>query len=228
MLRNSKYFRAVVGATAVAALSFPLAACSDDSSNDNNNSNSNQSQAKPELVAEVSNLTGDGTQVTLDQGFVDALTSLKLTPGTVGDATLAEGAITFPITGGDVKYFKPGSVDPYVQGLVEHDGSGLSLTAGKTTVELTDFEVDPAKSQLFGDVSVNGKQAAERAPLFNLDGRTLKPLQTEGDIAILEGTKVSVSDDAAALLNDTFKTDGVKGGLLVGIAKISIDTQSGQ
>ena len=74
-------------------------------------------------------------------------------------------------------------------------------------------------------MSVNGKSAAEGATIFNLDGRTLKPLQTEGDTAVLEGTKVQISADAAALLNKTFKTDAVKQGLLVGIAKITINTK---
>ena len=57
-----------------------------------------------------------------------------------------------------------------------HEGSGLSLTAGKTKVELTDFVIDPGTSELTGTVSVNGKEAAEDALLFNLDGSTLKPL----------------------------------------------------
>ncbi len=161
----------------------------------------------------------------LDQGFVDALASLKLTPGVVGDAKLANGSISFPITGGDVTYYEPGSIDPYVQGIIEHDGSGLSLTAGDTTAELTNFEIDPGTSKLYGDVAVNGESAADHAFIFQLDGSTLKPLQTEGDTAILEGTKVEMSDDAAALLNDTFNSDAVEGGLLVGIAKITINTK---
>ncbi|RDH97317.1 hypothetical protein DEU32_1011, partial [Curtobacterium sp. AG1037] len=45
--------------------------------------------------------------------------------------------------------------------------------------------------------------------------------QLEGDNAILTGTTVHVSDDAAKLLNSTFKTDAVKGGLLVGTATIT-------
>ncbi|MBA2697762.1 MAG: hypothetical protein H0U61_03195 [Nocardioidaceae bacterium] len=219
MLRTSRIFKVVVGATAVAALSLPLAACSSSDAADSGNS-------KPSPAAKIDNLSGDSTQVTLDQGFVDALTSLKLTPGVVGDATLADGAVTFPITGGNVTYYKPGSIDPYVQGLIEHDGSGLSLTAGATKVELTNFEVDPGSSKLFGDVLVNGKEAAPHAQLFNLDGRTLKPLQTgPNNTAILAGTKVTISADAAGLLNQTFKTDAVKAGLLVGVAKITVNTK---
>ena len=42
---------------------------------------------------------------------------------------------------------------------------------------------------------------------------------------MLEGTKVEISPVAAPLLNKTFKTDAVKPGLLVGIAKITVNTK---
>ena len=215
--RTSSTVRRIAGVTAAALLALPLAACSSD--------DDKSSDSKPEPVAAVTDLSGQSTAVTLDPGFVKALTSLELAPGVVGDATLANGAVSFPITGGDVTYYKPGSVSPYVTGKIDHDGSGLSLTAGSTEVDLTNFVVDPGISRVAGDVSVNGKSAAEGATIFNLDGRTLKPLQTEGNTAVLEGTKVQISADAAALLNKTFKTDAVKQGLLVGIAKITINTK---
>ena len=122
--------------------------------------------------------------------------------------------------------FKPGEVSPYVIGQIQHEGSGLSLTAGDTKVELTNFNVDPGVSRVYGDVTVNGEVAATNAFLFQLDGRTLEPLKTEGSNAILTGTKVEISEDAAPLLNQTFNTDAVKPGLLVGIATITVNTQS--
>ncbi|MFT2690458.1 hypothetical protein [Clavibacter zhangzhiyongii] len=61
--------------------------------------------------------------------------------------------------------------------------------------------------------------------IFNLDGTTLKPLAMEGDNAVLEGTTVKVSPDAAALLNSTFGTDAVTDELVVGIAKITVNTK---
>ena len=45
------------------------------------------------------------------------------------------------------------------------------------------------------------------------------------DTAILEGTRVLVSDTAAGLLNKTFKTEAVKADMLVGIAKITVNTK---
>ncbi|GAW50877.1 MULTISPECIES: hypothetical protein [unclassified Nocardioides] len=207
----------------VALLAGPLAACG---SSDSEGSSSSSSAAAPKPVAAIDALQGETTAIALDKGFTDALTALKLTPGVVGTAKLEDGSLIFPITGGNVTVFKPGEVSPYVIGQVQHEGSGLSLTAGGTTVELTNFNVDPGVSRVYGDVSVNGKVAVTNAFLFQLDGRTLQPLQTEGSNAILEGTKVEISADAAPLLNQTFKTDAVKPGLLVGIAKITVNTTS--
>ncbi|MGA9873980.1 MAG: hypothetical protein WBQ44_22940, partial [Rhodococcus sp. (in: high G+C Gram-positive bacteria)] len=193
--------RKVMAATAIGALTLvPLAACSSDDSSSTSDTTSSAmessametTEAMPEPAAEVADLSnGVDTAVALDPGFTGALTTLGLTPGTIGSATLADGSIRFPITGGNVKYWEPGTVDPYVQGEVDHEGSGLSLTAGETVVELTDFVIDPGTSLLTGTVSVNGEVAAEDAVIFDLDGRTLNPLATgPNDTAILQGTQV--------------------------------------
>jgi hypothetical protein len=45
-----------------------------------------------------------------------------------------DGVASFPITGGSVTYYEPGSDSPYVQGEIDHDGSGLGLTgSGRTS-----------------------------------------------------------------------------------------------
>jgi hypothetical protein len=176
----------------------------------------------PAPVAAVPEIFGGNTAVALDSNFLAALTSLGVTPGVVGTATLTNGSVAFPITGGSVVYWSPtGSYKPYVQGIIEHDGSGLSLTAGGTEVDLTNFTVNPGNSKLYGDVSVNGTVAATQAYLFDLHGKSLKPLQVDGNNAILQGTKVAISPDAAALLNKTFGTTGVPSELLVGVATIT-------
>ena len=212
---------------ATAALSVGVVACGDDeeTSGASGSSNNESQQTTPKPVAEVPSLTGQTTAVKLDAGFVEALGTLKLTPGPVGDAEIENGSAKFPITGGNVKYFEPGSVSPYVQGMINHDGSGLSLTGGGKTVELTDFVVDPGKSVLTGKVTVDGEEAAPSAPLFFLDGRTLEPLRTTEDgRAVLEGTTVKLKAEAATLLNDTFGVDALKEGLVIGVAKITINT----
>lgn len=210
------------GIALAAVAAFPLAACSSSDSAGASSEAKTSSVAKP--VARINALSGEDTAIKLDKGFTDALASLKLTPGVVDDAKLEDGSLIFPITGGNVTYFKPGTVKPYVIGQIQHEGSGLSLSAGDTKVELTNFNVDPGISRVYGDVTVNGEVAATSAFLFQLRGASLKPLQTEGDTAILEGTKVFISPVAAGLLNDTFKTDAVTEDLLVGVATITVNT----
>jgi hypothetical protein len=223
-IRSHKKLFAGIAMAAVATL--PLAACSSSdtagASASSSSSESKKSVAKP--VARINALSGDSTAIALDAGFTDALGTLGLTPDVVGDAELTDGSLVFPITGGNVTYFKPGTAKPYVIGQVQHEGSGFSLTAGDTTVELTNLNVDPGVSRVYGDVSVNGEEVVTSAFLFQLRGASLKPLQVEGETAVLEGTKVFVSPVAADLLNETFKTDAVTDALLVGVAKITVNT----
>ncbi len=222
--------RGLAALATVGLLAGPLAACSNQdeappaSASSSSSSSAAEAQTPPRPVAAIEALTGQDTQIALDQSFVKALTQLKLTPGVTGDAKLVDGSLVFPITGGNVTVFEPGQVSPYVVGQVQHEGSGLSLSAGGTTVELTNLNVDPGVSRVYGDVTVNGEVAVTSAYLFKLDGSTLKPLQTQGNKAILQGTEVQISDVAAPLLNETFGTDAVKPGLLVGVATITVNT----
>lgn len=211
--------KTLAGVAGLLMLVAPLSACGEDEEG--------SSGGKAEVVAEIVDLSGgETTAIALDTGFTDALTSLKLTPGVLGSAKLTDGSLIFPITGGNVSIFTPGEVPNYVVGQIQHESSGLSLKAGGTTVELRNFNVDPGVSRVYGDVVVNGDVAATAAYLFRLNGSTLMPLQTEGDTAILEGTKVFISDVAAGLLNDTFGTDAVTDQLLVGVAKITVKVPS--
>ena len=226
------FTKTALGLTTAGLLVAGLAACSTDEgtastpSSSSSSSSSSSAEATPTPVASIPALTGVDTAVLLDADFAAALTSLGLTPGTVGTATLEEGSLHFPITGGNVDYYDPAEdYRPYVQGNIEHEGSGFSLTAGDTVVELTNFIIDPGTSELFGDVTANGESAATQVKLFDLYGGTLKPLQMDGDNAILTGTTVHISADAAGLLNTTFNTDAIADQLLVGIATITVNTK---
>jgi len=225
--------RTITTIAAIAALTLGVAACGGDDDEEETGAAAPPPPAEseappPEPVAQIDTLTGRNTRVTLDSGFVEALESLELTPAPVGDGSVnEEGVVEVPITGGNVTYYEPGTVNPYVQGLIEHDGSGLSLeSADGTLVELTDFEVDPGASVLTGTVSVDGEEAVPNAPLFFLDGSTLNPLETGagGAVAVLEGTTVELKAEAADLLNETFGVDALEEGMLIGEAKITVDT----
>ncbi|MFT2691082.1 hypothetical protein [Clavibacter zhangzhiyongii] len=147
--------KSVFGLATAGFLVVGLAACSTPAETPSSSSAapsaSATTEANPTPLATIPTLTGVDTKVTLDSGFTGALTTLGLTPGVIGGATLdgATGTLAFPITGGNVKYFDP-EMDyrPYVQGEIDHDGSGISLTAGDTVVKLTDFVIDPGTSRL--------------------------------------------------------------------------------
>lgn len=225
--------KALLGLVAVGLVAAPLSACSSSKADSGSSGSSSTSASAPSSstdtapVAKIDTLTGKSTSVQLDPGFLKALTTLKLTPGLVGGATLSKtGVLSFPITSGNVTYYKPGTVTPYVQGTIHHKGSGITLTGGKIKVSLTNFTVDPGSSKLFGDVAANGKSVAKQVEIFGLDGSTLQPLQTDASAgtATLTGTTVYVSEQAAALLDKTFGTKAVTKTLKVGIATIVINT----
>jgi hypothetical protein len=223
-VRAPKTIAAAIALTAVTGLS--VAACGSSSSN-SNASTSPSAAATPSPLASLASVTGTSTAVKLDPGFLAALKMFKITPGVTGTAQLTTaGSLVFPITSGNVTYYKPGSVTPYVQGVLHHDGSGITLTAGTTKVGLSNFSVNPGTSMLLADVSVNGTTKAMQTPVFFLDGSTLQALDTTSvaGSAVLTGTQVKILPAAASLLDSAF---GVPAGtvpnyLLVGVATITI------
>jgi hypothetical protein len=225
---TSTVARTTLAAAVAASAALGLGACGASSSPQLSTAADQVTHQAPPATATVPAVPGGSSAVALDSGFTSALQQLGLTPGTVGTATLANGSVSFPITGGTVTvYDKKTGYRPFVQGVLFHEGSGLSLTAGDKKVELTNFVIDPGDpARLFGDVYLNGQQAAKDAPLFDLDGSTLKPITMDANgAAVLTGTRVLVSPEAAALLDQTFGTTAVKGGLLVGIATLTVNTK---
>jgi hypothetical protein len=218
-MRSSLRPLAAVAVAGVLALT--LGACGGSSSS---TSAGSKPSAAPSPVAALTNLTGEKTEVVLDPGFLAGLTSLKLTPGLVGTAKLTNGTLSFPITGGSATYYTPGTRNPYVESSIQHQGSGISLTNGKTKVELTNFVIDAGKSILTGDVSANGASVAKGADLFFLDGRTLQPLMVDkqAGTGVLYGTTVSLTKTAADLLDKTYGTTALTEFFKVGVARITL------
>ena len=217
--RTKKTLASIAG---LALLAVPLAACGDEASDASGGS------SRPEAIAMIGDLSQEGgtTAVKLDAGTLDALTSLKVTPGTFGTAKLEDGSIIFPITGGNVTVFEKDAVPRYVVGQVQHEKSGLSLSAGGTTVVVGNFNVDPTVSLVYGDVAVNKKVVATSIPILRLDGRTLMTPTFDGGKAVLEGSGVFLTDGAAGLLNDTFGVDALSGDTKIGVAKITANIPS--
>jgi len=183
----------------------------------------------PDTVTAIPALTGVGTTLTLNAGTAAALTSLGVHVAPEGSATANGSAVTFPITSGYAeihsnKHHHPG----YIEGSIEHYGSGLTLTAGTTVVTLSDFVVDPGNSNLYG--SVNG--VPDKSPLLQLDGRAVAVTKDASGDVVLNGTVANITSSAAASLDTAFGTTAIKGGTPLGtvhlVAKGTANTYTGK
>jgi hypothetical protein len=208
-----------VGLTAlVGVLALAGAACgSDKKASTAKGSGSSQSAQPADTVTAIPSLTGVGTSVAIDAGTAGALKSLGVTLAPSGKATFeaATSTITFPITSGYAEIHsdaghKPGNI----LGSIVHEGSGFTLTAGKTKVELSDFVVDPGNSMLYG--TVNGTPGV---PLLFLDGTNVK-VSMEGGNVVLQGTVAKLTDTAAGALNKAFNVTALKAGLPLGVVRL--------
>jgi hypothetical protein len=169
-------------------------------------------------ATEISRLSGETTSVALDPSTAKALTSLGVTLAPTGSATYtaSDSEVHFPITGGfatihaDTNY-KPG----YIDGVLLHQGSGITLTKGSTTVTLTNFVVDPGNSTLTG--TVNGEELG--VPLLALNGSGVQ-VSVVGSAVHLDGTVASLTATAAGALNSAFGTTAFTAGLELGVVHI--------
>ena len=180
----------------------------------------------PEAVATVPALKGTTTEIKLDKGFTGALEKLGLTPGVIGKAKLKDGSLIFPITGGNVTVFKQGEVSPYVIGQIQHASSGLSLSAGGTTVDADQLQRRPGASVVYGDVRCQRQERRDRrAPLQPRRPHAQAPADQGqgGDPRGHQGADLRPPRPTCS--NKTFGTKAVKQGLLVGVAKITVDTK---
>ena len=167
----------------------------------------------PDTVTTIPALTGVGTTLTLNSATAAALTGLGVTVAPEGSATASGSAVTFPITSGYVEIHSNQHHFPgYIEGSIQHYGSGLTLTAGSTKVTLSDFVVDPGASNLYA--SVNG--VPDKTPLLQLDGRKVAVSKDGSGNVVLDGTVANLTDGAATALDTAFGTQAIKGGTPLG------------
>ncbi len=159
---------------------------------------------------------GGRTTVELAPSFLAALTSLRVAPGPIFPGRLEEGAkgvfAAFPITAGAID---AGTI----KAEIDHAG-GLSLSAGATKVELTDFIIDltGAKPVLTGLVTVDGSLLT-RLPLFDLNLAASTVKAQDGRVAVTD-VAVTLDAGAASALNGVFHIAALSGGLAIGTAKV--------
>jgi hypothetical protein len=147
--------------------------------------------------------------------FVTALGSLGIAASKVLPGTLYARNAYFPITGGRLDAAN-------ARGEVPHSG-GLQLTRGATQVVLSDFVVDTTSTpRLTGIVTANGSIVG-RIPLFDLAlPQLVLPLQLPGgpETLLVEGSRATLTAEAAAALNGAFNTAAFAAGFGIGIASM--------
>jgi len=209
-------------AALVGALAITGVACGDDNSS-NSNASGSASESGANKVTAIPSLSGVGTSVKIDAGTADALKSLGVALAPIGSAAFeaSTSTITFPITSGYAEIHSDLNVQPgYIQGSIAHEGSGFSLSAGSTKVELRDFVVDPGNSMLYGTVG-----GTPKVPLLFLDGTNVK-VSMEGSDVVLQGTVAKLTDTAAGALNNAFNVSALKAGIPLGTVRLQAKGQA--
>lgn len=216
-------------AALAAALALGLSACGGDSTGATAGGTAPSGSAQAtgatsggDTVTAIPALSGVGTSVILDKSTVAALTSLKVSLAPFGNAAFdaGTGTITFPITSGYAEIHSDHSVKPgFVQGSIEHEGSGFTLSGGGKKVTLSEFVVDPGNSMLYGSVTGLGNGTKVNVPLLSLDGTDLKITMESGNV-VLFGTVAKLTDTAASALNTAFGTTAIKPGTPLGVVRL--------
>lgn len=151
--------------------------------------------------------TFGATTLTLDPGAVAALTSLGVAPAPIEPARAKRnGDLAFPIVNRISNVFRTGQI--------KHSG-GISLTAGTTRVDLTDFWIDPARQQLTALVG------GARVPILSLDFSRARLAARSGNVT-LGPVGGSLTPVAASALDGAFGLPAgtVPAGLKLGDATV--------
>ena len=172
-------------------------------------------RAPVDTVFAITALTGVGTTISIDPSTLSALTSRGVTPSAYGTAKLVGTSVGFPVTSGYIEFHSDRKhVPDWIEGSIEHDGSGLTLTKGSISITASDFVVDPGNSMLYATVAGH-----PGIPLLALDETDVKVSAQNGD-AVLNGIKAELTGPAATALNGAFSTAVVQPGLVLGTVRL--------
>lgn len=148
------------------------------------------------------------TDLALDPGTAQALTDLGVSAAPVGPASVTPGGeLSFPITGGRANAST-------FAGSIGHSG-GISLTAGSTVVELTEFRIN-----VDADPDLTALVGGTRVSILSLDLTGLEA-SVQGRRITLGNVVGSLTADAAAALNAAFGVTAFTEGLVLGTATVN-------
>ncbi|MFP5220437.1 MAG: hypothetical protein ACLGIG_12025 [Actinomycetes bacterium] len=170
-------------------------------------------------------LGGRATAVTLDAAFLRALAALRVAPSAAGSASLRDGVLVLPVTGGELRFADPRAASPrQVLGRVLH-GGGLQLTGpNDTVVRLDDLELDPDQSRVYGALVVDDVVVAERIDAFAVDVRDMLPVRPgeAAGLVVLQGSRWALTEAVADALTTALDVEGFQPGLALGVAETTV------
>lgn len=163
--------------------------------------------AAPANAADTVELDGGTTSLKLDGKTARALRSAGITVAPSKPAKTSGGAISFPVSGGDI--------DPAnAKGTIEHKG-GLTLKMGRTKVALTSLTLNTGKK------TVTAKSGKRTITVGTLAGGKVS---RDGFATSVAGVKVKLGRAAAGTLNRAFGGRVFKAGLALGTAALKPTT----
>jgi hypothetical protein len=145
------------------------------------------------------------TTLDVDPGTLEALTGLGVAPGVVAPAKLEGARYAFPITNSLRRALKTG--------VVSHKG-GITLTAGATTVALTDFDIKLFEAKLYGKVNGAGPVA-----LLDLDYSGAS-IRLRGGRIEIGPVGTTLTQGAADALNQAFGVSALSDDTVLGDATV--------
>lgn len=148
------------------------------------------------------------TVLTVDKGTLEVLTKNKVSVKAVKGASASGRSFSFKIVDGEVD-------KKTAAGKIEHSG-GLKFKQGGDEVGVQDFIIDTKKKVLTAKVS----GTSTRIPLLDLD-LSDADIDSSSSKIVVSNVKASLTADAAKALNAAFDTSLFKGGLKIGVAKVT-------
>ncbi|WP_233842605.1 hypothetical protein [Dyella sp. 2HG41-7] len=174
--------------------------------------------AAPVSAAHIVTTFAGNTTVALSSTLLSALQTLHVSASPEFPASLSGSTARFPIPNGQIDLAN-------AHGEIDH-GGGLNLTAGKTTVTLSEFVIDTIGAQpvLTGLVLANGNLVG-RVPLFNIALTEGPQVQFGGYVGRLSihGANLTLTAQAAAALNHAFNVSAFAAGIPIGTASVDAD-----
>lgn len=153
-------------------------------------------------------IKGGTTALTLDKGTAAVLTKNKVTVKPVFGAKASGATLSFPIEGGKVDA-------KTLAGKIQHDG-GIRFSAGGKSLTVQEFEIDTKAGVLTARVS----GTHTRVPLLKLNLKGAKISKGSSQV-VVSNVKATLTAEAAGALNKTFGVKLFKGGLAIGVAKVT-------